>query len=289
MMLSALPAAALRTNKWVDLGGTQAALEMIGPVAVAAVWWAAGWQKPRRTRRVRWLWLVWLWLLFLAVGALYVTQIAGKWIPSLSELWSAAVGNGWAALAAAMRDDWARMVTRTALWWQGVQTGGAAQDNLVFAAIAGSLLWAEGILTAWLTRRFHQGFLAAAPSLWLLGTILLYSSTGRGLLLTGLALAILLQLVLDNEALQRRWQASGLDFNPSLIVDRLAAVATAMIVALTVAALMPNLYIRPLVVWYYDMSAPWNERLEDFVERMFPEMRGTSRSGGAGLAGGLPN
>jgi transglutaminase-like putative cysteine protease len=289
MMLSALPAAALRTNKWVELGSTQTALEFIGPVAVAAVWWANGWRTPRRTRRARWLWLLWLWLLFLAAGVLYVTQIAGKWIPSVGELWRAAVGNGWTALAAAIVDDWAHMVTRAALWWQGVQAGGAAQDNLVFAAIGGSLLWVVGILTAWLARRYHQGFLAAAPSLWLLGTILLYSSTGRGLLLTGLALAILLQLVLDNESLQRRWRASRLDFNPSLIIDRLAAVAGAMIVVLIVAAVMPNLYIRPIVVWYYDMSAPWNERLEDFVERMFPEVRGTSRSGGAGLAGGLPN
>jgi transglutaminase-like putative cysteine protease len=188
-----------------------------------------------------------------------------------------------------MMVDWARLGTRVAVWWQGIQAGGAAQDDLIFAGLAGILLWTLGVLTGWLARRYRQGFLVAAPSLWLLGTVLLYSSAGRSLMITGLALATLAHLLLDYDALLQRWQALGLDFNPGLFLDRILAVLVAGALVLALASLLPNLYMDALVMRYYEVIAPWNQRLEELAERLFPDVKGTSRLRSGGLGGGLPN
>src|SRR5690606_6875520 len=101
-----------------------------------------------------------------------------------------------------------------------------------------------------------------APSLWLLAAILLYSSIGRYLLVTGLALTIMLQLLLDHGVLLARWNALKLDYSPGLLVDRMLTVVSVAALVLAVAAIMPNLYIRPLVRQYYAWIAPLNEQAE---------------------------
>ncbi len=127
-----------------------------------------------------------------------------------------------------------------------------SQDNLVFAALAGLVLWTLGVVTALLARRSQQGFLAAAPALWLLETILLYSRNGQILLPIGLGVALLLQLLLDHSQLLQRWANQGLDYSTGLFTDRLMLVIGTGLLLLTAAAVMPNLYIEPLVDRYYE-------------------------------------
>jgi transglutaminase-like putative cysteine protease len=134
----------------------------------------------------------------------------------------------------------------------------------------------------------RQGLAAAAPALWLLGVILLYSSGGRYLLLAGLALTLALHILLEQGVLTQRWQLLNLDYSPGLLVDRFITVLSAGAVVLTLAAVMPNLYIEPLVNRYYAMLAPTHLAMEEFAERLFPELRGTSRLRG-GDGSGMPN
>jgi transglutaminase-like putative cysteine protease len=223
------------------------------------------------------------------LGMVVISQLLLGWIPGPARLWQGLRVGNWPAIPGEVADSWRGFGERALLWWQGVQAGGAAQDNLVFGALACCVLWVVGALGAWLARRSRQGYLAAAPSLWLLGTILLYSSSGKYLLVLGLALTILLQLLLDHELLVERWNRLHLDYSPGLLTDRMLSVISAAVLVLTVAAVMPNLYITPLVRQYYAWIAPLNERAEALAERLFPDLHATSRLRGGGLGGGLPN
>ncbi|MCX6044890.1 MAG: hypothetical protein NT075_07235 [Chloroflexi bacterium] len=171
----------------------------------------------------------------------------------------------------------------------GVQSGGAAQDNLIFAAFAGVIFWIVGALTAWLARRYWQGILAAAPVLWLVGTMLIYSQPTRSLMIFGVLLAIVLQVVLDQQRLTRRWQANRLDFSAGLFLDRVLIVAGAGIVFLLLATFIPNWYITPIVDRYYQMIEPWQQNVETWRDRLFPDLQGVSGLHGGGIGGGLPN
>jgi transglutaminase-like putative cysteine protease len=287
LWLAALPALALGENRLEELRRIQVGLDLIGPLAVFATWVWLGWQRSGQ-RRGRFSTLL-LILALVLTGVLVLSQALVGWLPSARDLVVAIRTNGWLALGQQMVADWNVMVTRFALWWQGVRTGGAAQDNLVFAAMAGAIFWLAGVLLAWLARRSRQGLLAAAPVLWLLGTLLLYSSAGRMLMLGGVLLAVMLHLLLDQERLVRRWQALELDFSPGLFVDRLLAVGSVGLLVMGLAAVLPNWYVDRLVWGYYELIAPIEERLEDFRERLFPELKGTSRLRGGGGLDGLPN
>lgn len=289
IVVALLPAYALRVNNWLALGSSQLSLELVGPLGVLAVWFLMGWRQPRR---VGWHPIVKMGVaivLLAVVGAVVLSHMMTGWLPGLREIGRAAINRNAAEVVNGMAGDLAHLYTRYALWWQGVVAGGAGQDNLVFVGFAGVIFWITGVGTAWLVRRFEQGFLAAAPALWLLTTILLYSNTGRWLLVFGLGSAVALHLLLDHESLQARWRKAGLDYSQGLFVDRFLAVMGAAVLVLLLAAITPNLYIRPLVVRYYEVMDPVNQWLEDLAERMFPAVHGASRMAGGGIAGGLPN
>lgn len=288
MALAALPAVALRANQWLALGSLQTLLEWFGPLAVVATWLVWGWRTEQQkehgpvTGVARGLGIVLL-------GAVVVSQLLLTWAPGPARLWQALQAGTWSSVLPEVLGRWSAFGERGLLWWQGVQAGGAAQDNLVFGALAGGVIWLLGVLTGWLARRTRQGYAAAASSLWLLGTILLYSTSGRYLLITGLALTILLQLLLDHGLLVERWTALRLDYSPGLLMDRVLSVLSAAVLVLTVAAVMPNLYFTPLVRQYYVWIAPLNEQAEALAERLFPDMRASSRLRGGGLGEGMPN
>ncbi|MCL4859828.1 MAG: transglutaminase-like domain-containing protein [Caldilineaceae bacterium] len=289
VVLAALPAMALGENRLAELRRIQVGLDLVGPLAVLTVWAWLGWRRSRPAAQRRWWKGVLTLLAVMATGVLILTQTLVAWLPTVGDVWWAAWNNGWRLLAQQMVDAWGVLATRFALWWQGVQAGGAAQDNLIFAALAGAIFWLAAAMMAWLARRFRRGLPAASPVLWLLGALLLYSPGGRGLMLGGVLLALALHLLLDQESLMRRWQAHGLDFNPALFVDRVLTTVTVVAVIAVVAAILPNLYVERVVWGYYGMMQPMERQLESFRDRLFPNLRGASRLQGGGALDGLPN
>lgn len=289
LVLLLLPALGLGENRVAELRRIQAGVDLAGPLAVLTTWLWLGWRQPFNLREGQW-WRV------LGVGSgmaitavLVLAQILVGWLPTLPELWNALRSNGWADLGGQIGRDWALIWTRFALWWQGVQTGGVAQDNLIFAALAGLLIWLCGVLLAILARRYQQGLLAAAPTLWLLGTLILYSTSGRSLMVVALLLTIALHFLLDQHTLVERWQRKGLDYSPGLLVDRSMTVLAVVAVIMMLAALLPNWYAESIVLRYYDFIEPFDRRLEAWRDRLFPDLKGASRLRAGGGLDGLPN
>jgi transglutaminase-like putative cysteine protease len=287
--LAALPPGALGENRLAELRTIQVWLDLAGPLAVVATWLWLGWRRPPAPVRQRPWRALGAAAGILLTGVLVLSDMLVGWVPSLAEVIQAIRTNGWATLFQQVLNDWGVMFTRFGLWWQGVRAGGAAQDNLIFAAVAGATFWLAGSTSAWLARRTRQGFLGAAPVLWLMGTMLLYTPGGRGLMLTGVLLTLALHLLLDQEALMRGWVAAGLDFSPSLYFDRLVASASVVALFVFLAVITPNWYMESLVWGYYGLVEPAERRLNDVRDRLFPNLRGTSRLRGGGTLEGMPN
>ncbi len=288
MALAVLPALLMAENNWLRGAALQARLASLGPLAVAAAWLIGGWRQPVQARPALLRRGVQL-LVFLVLGLAVVGQVLGEWLPSPASLWQAAASGAWGALGNGVLQAWGTLAARFGLWTQGVQENSAARDDLVLAGVAGAAIWLLAGVTAWLARRTRHGLVAALPVLWPLGFLMLYSPVDRSLFVAGVALALLLHLVLDQQALRLRWQAAQLDYNPSLLVERGLMALGGMALAVTLAAIMPNLYIYQLTTGYFAWIQPVNQRMEAVSKRLFPGLVGVVPWEGRGVAGGLPN
>jgi transglutaminase-like putative cysteine protease len=289
MLLASLPTMALGENRLAELRRIQVGLDTIGTLAVLTTWLWLGWRRPHRAQGFPVLRAIGLFFLMLVTAVLVLSQLLMGWLPGLGELWWALRTGAWGGLGQELLGDWVVMGTRFVIWWQGVRAGGAAQDNLIFATLAGSLFWLIGVVTAWLARRHRQGFLAAVPVLWVLGLLLLYSTAGRGLMVVGMLLAVTLHLLLDQQNLMRRWRVQHLDYSPGLFWDRLVAASAIVALVVALAAVVPNWYFDKLIWAYYGLIEPFDQRLEGFRDQLFPDLKGASRLRAGGALDGLPN
>lgn len=296
-----LPAWAAQANEWLALGEFGSSIGILGPLALLFMWGYYGWRHARQisieNSRQRTLLLL---IVVVALGLLVLSQALTGWIPGPIRLFQALWSGGGNVLLSEMGADLGGIVTRLSRWWFGVIAGGATQDDLVFATFAGLVVWFNGILTGWLIRRpatqgsfpdirHTSGLLAALPSLWLLMLTLLYGTTGRMVFVGGLVLALLLHVLLDQQHLSEQWQKSGTSFGEGLILDRLITVGAAGIVVFGLAAVIPSVRIERLADSYLQLYQPFNNQVEDFGQRLFPDLKATSRFRGASLADGLPN
>jgi hypothetical protein len=286
--LSMLPALLLQENGWIVSSVLEGWLLWIGPLAVVAAWLIGGWRRPW-TAQPAWLRVATQAVLYLSLGLAAVTQILGEWLPSWDDWWLVQKTGTWAAIGQHIVEAWMTVASRYWLWWQGVQQNSAARDDLILAGIAGAVIWLLSGTTVVLTRRYRQGLLAGIPILWPVGFIMLYSPADRWLFVAGVALTLALHLLLDQQALVRRWQAAQLDYSPSLLIERGVTALGGFALALVVASIMPNLYVYEVTARYYAWLEPANEQMEAVSKRLFPGLTGVVPWQPRGLAGGLPN
>jgi len=292
--MAAFPALGIEETRWLGLHRTGGGILWTGPLGVLLAWLVLGWRRPFLDARRKAWWARGLQLLvalsLLTVAAfLVLSQLSVQWAPGPGRLLQTARQQSWPLLGQQMIGDFTRLADHYMLWWQGVQGEGAAQDNLVFAGLAGFVFWWIGVLTAWLARRFRSGFLAALPALWLLSLILLYANRGRLLLVAALALALFVHLLLDQAELFRRWRERGIDYSPSLRMERfIPAIGVAALILLA-AAVMPSPGINALAWRYYEMVEPANQQGKAMIKRLFPDLRAGGGIFGRAVAGGLPN
>lgn len=289
VLLAWLPGEAAFRNEWLTVREMGPSVEPLGPLAVLLVWLLWGWRREQIPRRPGWKRNLWHFVLLTLCGFVAITQALVGWIPGPGTLRRTIGSGAWAEMLLEMGNELARLALRLVRWTQGVIAGGATQDDVVVAAVAGVLLWIAGCWTARLARRQRSGLLVALPSLWLLGFALMYGFAGRSLLVMGLLVAILLHLALDQRRLIQRWESNNMDYHPSIFTERILFAAGVTVAVLTLAALFPSVRINAISSRYYQFYMPVNQQVEGLGERMFPELRATSRFRGNTVASGLPN
>ncbi|MEJ5249681.1 MAG: transglutaminase-like domain-containing protein [Caldilinea sp.] len=288
LALSMLPAALLWENRWLRSGPLIARLYLAGPLAILLIWLVLGWRRPWTSahRRLR---ILGQGLGLALLSAAATTQLLVGWAPGPGLLWQAATTGAWGLLVAHAVDAWQRVLVRYALWWQGVQNNAAGRDDLVVFGFALAIVWLFSLASGWLAYRRRNGLLAATPILWLVGLVMLYSAVDRWLFMAGVALALLLHLALDQQALLQRWRRLNLDHNPIVLTERAFVSVGLIALVVTAAAVAPNLYSLELASRYYALLAPVNARLEALAKRAFPELTGVNPWSGSDAVGGLPN
>lgn len=288
LMLAMLPAALLWENRWLRSGALIGRLYLAGPLAIMIFWLVAGWRRPY-IGGGQFLRIVIRGIALLALSTVTLSQLLAGWLPGPALIGQAVVTGAWNSPSLHAIESLQQVGVRYMLWWQGVQNNTAGRDDLVFFGFALLIVWALSLLTAGLVRRFRNGLLAAAPILWVVGLVMLYSPVERWLIVAGAGLTLLLHLTLDQLALTERWQALKLDYNPLALTERAFVSLGVIALVVATAAIMPNLYSLEITARYYTLIAPFNERLEALGKRAFPELTGRNPWSGGDLAGGLPN
>lgn len=314
LLLTVLPSLAIREARWLDLRRIQVVLEWVPVISLLAGWWLVnllrGWsarrlsespQPPNRSHRaasqrfrVRLGSTLFLlgclagFLLWTALGIATVSQVLVHWIPGPIDMWRAVAASDPLSLATGARADLSALVWRYSDWLQGVQSGGAYQDDFVFLSFFGVMLWLLGGATALLVHSTRNGLIVGAPVLWVLATLLFYGRQGRQLILVGMVATLLLHVLLDQKRLERIWVGRETDFSPMLITDRLLSIFAVAVPMVLLAGFMPNVVIRPVAYKVYQTMTPVYDSVDDVTERMFPDLKGGRRGMGR-LSGGLPN
>lgn len=288
-LLLALPAPMLAANRWIRANDGQWMLSAIGVVSVLFSWWIGGWRALPTASRWRFLRIAIRSCVVIGAGVLLISVIQARWLPGLDQLREAATTRHWAPVAAGIVDDLARVWARYELWWQGVQSTGAARDDLVFNGIAGLIIWLTGALTVAAVRTTRQGLFGAMPAVLLLSQIFFVGGDGRQIFVLSLALTVLLHLFFHQQKLLARWESQRIDFSPDVFPEHLLNASGVAILALTLAAIIPNWYIRPLAVRWAEVIAPMNERIDAAREQVFPNLERTFQLNLEGISLGLPN
>ena len=204
LLLAVLPALAIREARWIDLRRIQVVLEWVPAISLLAGWWLVnllrGWsarrvsasQQPpeenQRTSPQRYTLLLGKALFYLgclagallwtALGVVTVSQVIVHWIPGPIDLWRAVAAGDPQSLVTGIRADLSALSWRYSDWLQGVQGGGAYQDDFVFLSILGVVLWLLGAVVALLVHSTRNGLIVGAPVLWVLATFLFYGARG---------------------------------------------------------------------------------------------------------------
>ena len=289
LFLMLLPAIAIREAQWIDLRRVRVDLEWVGVLSLLFGWWTVSrvqvWGMTSNRLRLGWGFGLLLWS---GLGTVTISQVLVHWLPGPLDLWRAAMADDLFSLISGMEADLSSLLWRYEDWLQGVQGGGAYQDDFVFLSFFAVVLWLLGGATALLALSTRNGLLIGLPALWVLATFLFYGQQGRTMILLGFATALLLHVLLDQQRLERSWTRDGADYSSALLMDRMLSVAGATALIIVLAALFPNIVVRPIAYRIYRTMTPVYDSVDEVTERMFPDLKGGRRGLGR-LGSGLPN
>ncbi len=314
LLLALLPAIAIREARWIDLGRVRVSLEWVVFFSLISGWWFVSrlhnWLTRLRNRPIRpqpetsdsesppvrgrlmslafWTACGLGFLLWVGIGTVTLSQVLVHWIPGPIDLWRAINTNNLLELAKGVAVDLDGLLWRYTDWAEGVQAGGAYQDDFVFLSLFGVVLWLLGGTTALLALSTRNGLIVGTPALWVLAMFLFYGRQGRLLILVGFCATLLLHVLLDQQRLERIWVRHRSDFSPMLLMDRMLSVGAAGTLLVLLAGFMPNVVIRPIAYRVYQTMTPVYDSVDSVTERMFPDLKGGRRGMGR-LGSGLPN
>ena len=287
--LAALPAWLLYENRWVRQTQSVTTLALAGGGAVIACWLLAGWGRAIPMRRYRAVATVALGLALLVLGALLLSVLLARWLPSWDAFAAGIRGGDWSPAGREVQVALQRLGIRYLLWWQGARAGAAPPDELVFVGFAGALLWIAGLAAAALARGMKQGLAAAMPPLLLAGGVAFIGGEGRTILVMGLAGALGLHVALNHQLLLERWQRHGLDYSPAIWPEFWLNAGGVAGAVLLVAAFAPNVSVSGIADRVARLLDPVDEQFETATQRVFPNIERRPVARTTAGEGGLPN
>ncbi len=289
LTLAFTPLMTLVNNRWLRTDVARNGLITAIVIALLLVWWLIGWRNFRNWKKLRVARVVLAVAGYMTLGLGVLSVVLARWLPGPLVWWRTMFSGDWPGLANQMIADLTRFGLRFSLWWQSMQGGRAVQDDLVLAAFAGVFLWLLTGLLVWLVRRTQNGLLSALPVISLVTALLFWGKETRWPMIFTCGVALLLHFWLHQSKLWRRWETLQLDYSPSLLFDRLMMAGGSAMLVLALSALIPNLYSRPLALWYWNLMQPANQRFEALREQILPEPERSTRWRNGGFGTGLPN
>ncbi len=181
----------------------------------------------------------------------------------------------------------ARFGQRVAWWASGAAAGQGVADNLVLVGLAGLIAWLVATWAGWWVARNGQPFVATLPTGALLAMQVYAADAGYGWLLTYLAAAVLLLVLVRYHRLTRSWEATGADYSPEVWLEVYGIGVALVSLVLILAPLVPVLTPKQISEAFWRRFREPYQQVEERLGQSFPGVEGRrSLIPATGVAGG---
>ncbi|HIQ04909.1 MAG TPA: DUF3488 domain-containing protein [Anaerolineae bacterium] len=185
--------------------------------------------------------------------------------------------------------SWSRLqifATRFSWWVNGVMTGGASQDDLIFLFFLALLVWGTATWAGWWSVR-RKPLRASLPVGMVVATNAFFAGEGYGWVLSLLGLMVMLSWTQNWTELELDWLQRHVDYSPELYLEYAMAGILLTSVIVGAAVIVPVITSRKTVDWFWrTFSHPWHQ-VEETGQRLFPALERKPRSpvGSSGVPG----
>jgi transglutaminase-like putative cysteine protease len=152
-----------------------------------------------------------------------------------------ALGELWAGIST--------LLVRLRDWSLALATGQPTFDPVATALVWSLVLWAVVAWAGWSVRRRDQPLPGVAPAGVLLSGSLFYVRGNPGFLLPLLGATLLLVALIGQDARERRWGATGVDFPLDVGREVVMGGAALSLVLVMATMLMPSVSVRQVAEW----------------------------------------
>ena len=154
--------------------------------------------------------------------------------------------------------DAGALLARWGNWALTLVDGNPTFDPVAMALVWGLAIWTVAVWAGWKVRH-HQPLRGLTPAIALLVVTLYYVGVSAFSLLPLLGAMLWLIALIRQDARERRWRASGVDFSRYIWADMVTRVATLSLALVVTAALMPSISVDKIVEHVERLTEEWGE------------------------------
>jgi transglutaminase-like putative cysteine protease len=173
------------------------------------------------------------------------------------------------------------------LWWwaQGVASGGAQRDNLVFLFFVTLLVWAATSWAIWWLYRRQRVLVSLVPTGTLLAVNVFIAGEGESWLLIFLGCLTALLIAVYLTSAEQRWTAAGTDYSGEIRFDVFWVGMLITVAVVGVSVIVPSIASPRTVDWFWQRFSRPLEAVNETTQRMFPQLERAASSSEATAPG----
>lgn len=149
-------------------------------------------------------------------------------------------------IASQLATDTSALAIRWCDWLSALVTGTPSFDPVAAALMWCFVLWVLATFAAWAVCRREQPFIALLPGIALLGTMLAYAGGNPGYLFPVLSALLLLMILTNAGARERRWNLDGIDFAEDIRFDLAVMGVLVSFLLIVMAAGVPSISVSQI-------------------------------------------